>query len=62
MSWAFLLEILSRLGFGPKWYGLVSNLVVTSSTHVLLNGMLGDSTRLQQGLRQGNPLPLYFSS
>jgi hypothetical protein len=28
VSWAFLLEVLSHLGFGPRWCGLVFNLLI----------------------------------
>jgi hypothetical protein len=45
VSWAFLLEVLSHLGFGPRWCGLVSNMLSTSSTQVLLNGTPGDYIR-----------------
>jgi hypothetical protein len=56
VSWAFLLEILSHLGFGPKWCGLVSNMLATSCTQVLLNGVPGDFIRHRRGSHQGNPL------
>uniref|UniRef100_A0A0A9FIG8 Reverse transcriptase domain-containing protein n=1 Tax=Arundo donax TaxID=35708 RepID=A0A0A9FIG8_ARUDO len=42
VSWAFLLEILSHLGFGSAWCNLVANLLSTASTRVLLNGELGE--------------------
>jgi hypothetical protein len=41
VSWAFLIEVLSHLGFGPIWHNLISNLLFTSSTQVLLNGSPG---------------------
>lgn len=41
VSWSFLLETLSHLGFGPSWCGLVSNLLRTASTKILLNGEPG---------------------
>jgi hypothetical protein len=34
-SWAFLLEVLSYLGFGNRWRNLISNLLATSSTQIL---------------------------
>lgn len=62
VAWAFLLEVLSHLGFGTGWCNLVSNLLVSSSTHVFLNEIPGDHIRNQRGLRQGDPLSPCFSS
>jgi hypothetical protein len=45
VSWAFLLDVLVHLGFGPRWCNLISNMLSTSSTQVLLNGTLGDHIR-----------------
>jgi hypothetical protein len=61
VSWAFLLEVLTHLGFGNKWRNLISNLLATSSTQILLNGFLGEQIRHRRGLRQGDPLsPMLF--
>jgi hypothetical protein len=61
MSWAFLLEILRHLGFGQIWCNLILNLLMTSSTQVLVNGVPGQPICHKRGLRQGNPLsPLLF--
>jgi hypothetical protein len=38
VSWGFLVEVLRKLGFGPRFRELVSILLSTSSTRVLLNG------------------------
>jgi hypothetical protein len=61
VSWAFLIEVLSHLGFGPISRNLISNLLASSSTQVLLNGSPGDLIRHRRGLRQGDPLsPMLF--
>jgi hypothetical protein len=42
VSWPFLLEVLTHLGFGPFWYNILSKLLRSSSTRVLANGESGD--------------------
>ena len=56
VSWAFILEVLSHLGFGIKWCNLISNILFTSSTQVMLNGVPGNIIMHRRGLRQGDPL------
>jgi hypothetical protein len=58
VSWAFLFEVLSHLGFGPVWRNMISNILASSSTQVLLNGSPGIPIRHRRGLRQGDPLSL----
>lgn len=61
VSWAFLLQLLEHLGFGRRWRNLTANLLGTSSTRVLLNGMSGPFINHKRGLRQGDPLsPMFF--
>jgi hypothetical protein len=42
VSWPFLMELLRHLGFGPIWCNSLSKLLCSFSTHVLVNGELGD--------------------
>ena len=61
VDWAFLLEILTHLGFGPTWVSIISNLLRSASTQIILNGIPGESIFHQRGLRQGDPLsPMLF--
>jgi hypothetical protein len=61
VSWAFIIEILSHLGFGPIWRNLISSLFFTSSKQVLLNGSPGNRIAHRRGLRQGDHLsPMLF--
>lgn len=61
VSWAFLLELMQHLRFGPRWRGLICNLLYMSSTKVLLNGVPGQNIQHRRGLWQGDPLsPMLF--
>jgi hypothetical protein len=56
VSWGFLLEILRKLGFGPRFRELVSILLPTGSSKVLLNDEPGPPIWHRRGLREGDPL------
>jgi hypothetical protein len=61
VSWAFLIEVLIRLGFGQIWCNVVCGLLSSSSTQILLNGCPGEVIYHRRGLRQGDPLsPMLF--
>jgi len=61
VSWAFLLEVLRKLGFGSRWCDMICGLLSSSSTQVLLNGIPGEGILHRRGLRQGDPLsPMLF--
>ena len=61
MRWDYLLDVLQRRGFPPRWRAWVSLLFSTASSRVLLNGVPGLEILHGRGLRQGDPLsPLLF--
>jgi hypothetical protein len=56
LSWAFLLEVLRRLGFPEVWIDWVAITIRSASTRVLVNGVPGRKICHARGLRQGDPL------
>jgi hypothetical protein len=50
VSWAFLIEVMKKLGFGQIWCDVISGLLATSSTQILLNGVPGEFIAHQRGL------------
>jgi hypothetical protein len=63
VDWAFLLEVLTKLGFGRRWISMVCGLLGTTSTRVVVNGVPGGLIFNRRGLRQGDPLsPLLFDT
>lgn len=61
VRWDYLLDLLQRRGFPPKFRDWIAALWAASSSRVLLNGIPGEPIKLGRGLRQGGPLsPLLF--
>jgi hypothetical protein len=59
--WEYLLDLMERLGFEPKWREWISIALDTSSSCNMLNGMPGRPIKHERGLRQVNPLsPMLF--
>jgi retron-type reverse transcriptase len=54
LSWPFLLEVLRRRGFGPRFCYWITTFLCTSNTEVLVNGFLGEQIFHTRGLRQGD--------
>jgi hypothetical protein len=57
VNWSYMLDILSHLGFGPRWRGWTSALWATSSSS-LINRMPRQRICHRRGVRQGDPLSL----
>ncbi|KAM0826330.1 hypothetical protein ACQ4PT_068946 [Festuca glaucescens] len=63
VDWAFLLEVLAKLGFGHRWITMICGLLGTASTRVVVNDIAGGLIYNRRGLRQGDPLsPLLFDT
>jgi hypothetical protein len=55
-SLPFLLEVLRRRGFGPRFCNWVLVCLSTANTKVLINGFPGEQIFHARGLRQGDPI------
>jgi hypothetical protein len=49
-----IISMLNAKGYGPKWISLVENILHSTSTYVLLNGVLGKK-HCKRVVRQGDP-------
>jgi hypothetical protein len=55
VNWSYILDIMSFLGFGPRWRSWVASLWATSSSAFLLNGDPGPRIHHRRGVRHGTP-------
>jgi hypothetical protein len=55
VSWAYLLKVLKKLGFGTRWRDWISLALTSSSSRILLNGTSRRPIKHERGLRQRDP-------
>jgi hypothetical protein len=60
VSWAFLLEILEKRGFGKRWIVWIKRIMHMGSMGVTVNIMEGEFFQTSKGLRQGDLYPQSF--
>jgi hypothetical protein len=61
LSWAFLFEVLRKMGFPDRVMRWIAIALCTATTKVSVNGVPGRQIEHVRGLRQGDPLsPLLF--
>jgi hypothetical protein len=61
ISWAYLLEVLQRLGFRTKWRDWISLALSTSSSRILLNEAPSKPLNHERRIHQGDPIsPMLF--
>ncbi|RVX07360.1 Transposon TX1 uncharacterized 149 kDa protein [Vitis vinifera] len=58
INWKFLMKVLQKMGFGPKWMGWMWSCVSSAKFSILVNGVPAGFFPSTRGLRQGTPFPL----
>ncbi|RVW43937.1 Retrovirus-related Pol polyprotein from type-1 retrotransposable element R2 [Vitis vinifera] len=61
VNWNFLMEVMSKMGFGHRWINWIKWCCSTASFSILINGSPSGFFRSSRGLRQGDPLSPYLS-
>jgi hypothetical protein len=56
VRWEYLIEVMEKLGFGPKWRDIMALIWSTTTSRIMLNGHPGRPIKHAEGLHQGDPL------
>ena len=62
INWQFLMKIVCRMGFGPKWTRWIWQCISTARFSVLVNEVSTDFFPSSKGLRQGDSLSPYLEN
>lgn len=61
VSWVFLIQLLRKLGFGPKFVALIEAIHQVATTSIVIQGKESNLVYLCRSLRHGCPLsPLMY--
>ena len=60
INWQFLMKVMQKMGFGPKWLSWMWWCISTAKYSVMVNGVPTGFFSSSKGLRQGDPLSPYL--
>jgi hypothetical protein len=60
VEWNFLMALMGKMGFHPKFTSLIHECISTVSYSILINGSPQGNFRPFRGIRQGDPLSPYL--
>lgn len=61
LDWSFLLKVLAKFGFNPKFCYRISTILNSAHLSVTINGTTQGFFKCNRGVRQGDPLSLSLS-
>lgn len=60
VEWVFSENVMRKMGFDPKWIGLIMRCISTVHYAIIVDGTPVGNIRPSRGIRQGGPLSLYL--